>query len=394
LLFGRTESIRVKGVDLFCRALNELHIDGYHPSYTIRGEKAGNEEHLYELLKNEYKAPPEINIKPYSTNKSELLQDIKSASLVVLPSRGEGFGLAAVEAISLGIPTIVSDKSGIGMLINQLDIDQTIKERFIWKVGESDMHIGDLRNKIAFCLENQEVCFEYVKKLRVKLIEKSSWKGAAKVFTKICQNFSNIELMEDENEELSLFMQRRLPYLRLYDRALEKANESIDILSIKLNRLRERQGELLLKKSESVKIRIALLDPCFPLPSEEHSIASIREQEEKMNMGEIRKEVAEWYFNVWEQKDEHSQLDIRLFKALPTINLIKADSKMFVGSFLLNENDLSPTFIVENKRTDSMGYKLYQTYLEHFEIIWNSARSFDELTEDEINAWKDGKILQ
>ncbi|MBA3548505.1 MAG: glycosyltransferase [Nannocystis sp.] len=46
-------------------------------------------------------------------------RDILASSLVLMPSRSEGFGLVGLEAIAAGTPVLVSDQSGLGDLLRE-----------------------------------------------------------------------------------------------------------------------------------------------------------------------------------------------------------------------------------------------------------------------------------
>lgn len=46
---------------------------------------------------------------------------LHEADLVVLPSRAEGFGLAALEAISAAIPVLISRHSGIALTLQKVE---------------------------------------------------------------------------------------------------------------------------------------------------------------------------------------------------------------------------------------------------------------------------------
>ena len=105
-----------------------------------------------------------------------------------------------------------------------------------------------------------------------------------------------------------------------------------------------------------------------------------------MESGEIRKEVAEW-LSVWQEYEENYKpnanddagLEIKLFQSLPTVNMIRADNKMFVGTFLLTKeiNEHQPTFIVENI-ANTMGEKLFASYVEHFDNLSKYSISIDD----------------
>lgn len=60
-----------------------------------------------------------ITVNPYNyMDHSALISEIASHSLCVMPSLREGFGLTGWEAISVGVPTIISEQSGLYELLN------------------------------------------------------------------------------------------------------------------------------------------------------------------------------------------------------------------------------------------------------------------------------------
>ncbi|MCJ8269735.1 MAG: glycosyltransferase, partial [Psychrosphaera sp.] len=60
-----------------------------------------------------------INLQPlpYTTDRKKLFKDLKNASVAAMPSWHEGFGLVGWEAISAGVPLILSKDSGVYELI-------------------------------------------------------------------------------------------------------------------------------------------------------------------------------------------------------------------------------------------------------------------------------------
>ena len=50
----------------------------------------------------------------------QLAEEFCQADLVIMPSRTEGFGLAALEALSAGLPVLVSCNSGIGKALKEV----------------------------------------------------------------------------------------------------------------------------------------------------------------------------------------------------------------------------------------------------------------------------------
>jgi glycosyltransferase involved in cell wall biosynthesis len=56
-----------------------------------------------------------VTPRSFSTDIAKLDQAFREASLVLMPSRAEGFGLAGLEAIARGTPTLVSESSGTSL---------------------------------------------------------------------------------------------------------------------------------------------------------------------------------------------------------------------------------------------------------------------------------------
>lgn len=57
---------------------------------------------------------------PFTKDRKELFNNLRSASVAMMPSWHEGFGLVAWEAIAAGVPLIVSKKSGAYRLLEEL----------------------------------------------------------------------------------------------------------------------------------------------------------------------------------------------------------------------------------------------------------------------------------
>lgn len=102
-----------KGIDiLFSAYLNaftgqddvELFIKTFpNPHNNVRA--------LWKKLSSAYPDPPKLRIDERSYTDDQLLALYKSADVVVLPSRGEGFNLPAAEALALAIPVITTGYS-------------------------------------------------------------------------------------------------------------------------------------------------------------------------------------------------------------------------------------------------------------------------------------------
>ncbi len=210
----------------------------------------------------------------------------------------------------------------------------------------------------------------------------------------------------DRNEGLYLFGGRGDAFFQLYDEALLGIQSQLDIFSLKLSRFRKQHTETLLNAASKTRIRIALLDPAFPLPADHVSLASLREQEERSPVGAIRRDVAEWADLVAEYRkrvDRHQivvapgkGLEVRLYNILPTVNLFRVDTNLFVGPYLLDVEDReTPTFLIKSEAPGrgSMGSTMFNVYNRHFDAVWSNerTRSIEEVSSDEIAHWREGR---
>jgi hypothetical protein len=210
----------------------------------------------------------------------------------------------------------------------------------------------------------------------------------------------------DRNEGLYLFGGRGDAFFQLYDDALGGIQSQLDIFSLKLSRFRRQHTATLLKAAARTRIRIALLDPGFPLPEDHISLASLREQEEKSPAGAIRRDVSEWatvyadYRRAVDGGDlaetPSNGLAIRLYNILPTVNLFRVDSNLFVGPYLLNVEDReTPTFLIKASAPghSSMGNTMFNVYQRHFEAVWSNprTRAIGQVLPEELDCWRQGR---
>lgn len=212
---------------------------------------------------------------------------------------------------------------------------------------------------------------------------------------------------ESQQDGVYLFGGRGDKFLEMYDQSIESASSKLDIFALSLNRLRRNHGRRLLELARTLRIRIALLDPQFPVPNEMASLAAIREKEERGSQGDIRRSVAAWYYDVWRPYcEQHAVLPsdpegpglfMKLYRVLPTVNLFRADNRLFVGPYLVSvEDHKTPSMVFDAipHATRHVGTRLFETYQKHFDEIWNSedTRDFIGLREEEVEQWRKGLL--
>ena len=117
---GDSEDFCLKGYDIAARAVAELCKHEPHRfKLVFVGAPKGEEEKVKEMLLKEGIAASQLIVRSYKERK-ELAAQFCEADLAIMPSRSEGFGLAALEALSAGLPVLVSGNSGMGDALKEL----------------------------------------------------------------------------------------------------------------------------------------------------------------------------------------------------------------------------------------------------------------------------------
>ncbi|XP_015776057.1 PREDICTED: uncharacterized protein LOC107354137 isoform X4 [Acropora digitifera] len=122
LVFGRgdREDFYLKGYDIAARAVAELCKHEPHLfKLVFVGASKGEEEKVKEMLLKQGIAASQLIVRSYK-ERGELAAQFCEADLAIMPSRSEGFGLAALEALSAGLPVLVSGNSGFGDALKEL----------------------------------------------------------------------------------------------------------------------------------------------------------------------------------------------------------------------------------------------------------------------------------
>lgn len=118
-VFGRVnfEDLAVKGLDIISETVASL---GRRFKLTCVGSPPGQQKEFETwFLEKTGIARDQLTIRRYC-NQDEVKGMFREADLVALPSRVEGFGLIAVEAISAGVSVLISRQSGISTALRKV----------------------------------------------------------------------------------------------------------------------------------------------------------------------------------------------------------------------------------------------------------------------------------
>ncbi|KAL9950413.1 hypothetical protein ACROYT_G042902 [Oculina patagonica] len=120
LVFGRgdSEDFELKGYDIAAQAVAELKDNSYHLMFV--GAPSGKEESIKEKLLQHGISRRQLTVRGFDESRERLSKLLCEVDLTIMPSRTEGFGLTALEALSAGLPVLVSGNSGLGKALKKV----------------------------------------------------------------------------------------------------------------------------------------------------------------------------------------------------------------------------------------------------------------------------------
>ena len=120
LVFGRgdSEDFQLKGYDIAAQAITELKDMTYKLVFV--GATSGEEEKVADVLLKQGIDRSQLRVRRFNESREKLADLFCEVDLAIMPSRTEGFGLAALEALSAGLPVLVSGNSGFGEALKKV----------------------------------------------------------------------------------------------------------------------------------------------------------------------------------------------------------------------------------------------------------------------------------
>jgi glycosyltransferase involved in cell wall biosynthesis len=179
---GRGDDVRVKGLDLVAALIRSDHLlqaaDG-EANVILRGM---TQPSMLELFNGS--VPGRTRARGFSSDQEEIWDELKSASVVLMPSRAEAFGLVALEAISAGVPILISEGSGIALLLKRLAKDRKLSPELVTAcclpiTDQPDVDVSVWGKRIRGVLEDRKPAFVTAGKLRAELSGELTWARAA-----------------------------------------------------------------------------------------------------------------------------------------------------------------------------------------------------------------------
>jgi glycosyltransferase involved in cell wall biosynthesis len=179
LVLGRAEDATLKGLDIAARAIAvvaarrpdlRLHL-------VIRGAPPGTGDDLQKEILGIAVRGLDVRVRAYSSEADRIADDIRQSSLVLMPSRSEGFGLVGLEAISMGVPVLLSERSGIAEAIAR-DAREHARGHLVPVTCELEADVAEWARRIEFTLADRRAAFQRAQELRLALMDTWTWAGA------------------------------------------------------------------------------------------------------------------------------------------------------------------------------------------------------------------------
>ena len=122
LLCGRgdAEDFELKGYDVAAKAFAEQELKGGPYRLLFVGAPDGEEDEVARKLLECGIAKEQLTVRKFVESREKMADLFCEVDLAIMPSRTEGFGLIALEALSAGLPILVSSNSGFAKALQNL----------------------------------------------------------------------------------------------------------------------------------------------------------------------------------------------------------------------------------------------------------------------------------
>ncbi|XP_015765571.1 PREDICTED: uncharacterized protein LOC107344438 [Acropora digitifera] len=122
LLCGRgdKEDFEVKGYDIAVKAFADQRLKGKRYSLLFVGSPEGKQDEVGERLLNCGIDKKQLTVREFVKSREKMKDLFCEVNMVIMPSKSEGFGLVALEALSAGLPILVGSNSGFARAIEDV----------------------------------------------------------------------------------------------------------------------------------------------------------------------------------------------------------------------------------------------------------------------------------
>ncbi|XP_035665277.1 uncharacterized protein LOC118408577 [Branchiostoma floridae] len=194
LSVGRVKNVEhLKGYNLVGRSISIAARYLEFLRWVARGISEDDFERSLKILEDNLDSGDLIpTLRPYGTQE-DILEDMMTAHLVLMPSRSEPFGLVGLEAIAAGVPVLISDQSGLADMIKTFVDEKKFPRGLLNRIVKTSVRDSDMEenaktwaDKIRETLTDTETAFDDAKKFKAALLKSKYWEDSQNDFLQAC----------------------------------------------------------------------------------------------------------------------------------------------------------------------------------------------------------------
>ncbi|KNY05162.1 hypothetical protein AKH00_12305 [Microbacterium sp. GCS4] len=180
LFIGRADDFHSKGIDLAAEALLKIMDEwprgrSHPPVLVIRGVPDDAADDVKRKLDSIFDGRVSYTLRPYTDSETVLTHDLAQAKVLIMPSRHEGFGLAAFEAISAGVPVLISAESGVAQFLSESHLDTSPRSVISTRDSPTRLAVDRWADAIQAVLDDFDSARSEVTSLRTSVGRLVSW---------------------------------------------------------------------------------------------------------------------------------------------------------------------------------------------------------------------------
>ena len=167
LLCGRgdEEDFELKGYDIAVKAFADQRLKGKHYFLLFVGSPEGKQDEVRERFLKYGITGEQLTVREFVKSRERMKELFCEVDMLIMPSKSEGFGLVALEALSAGLPILVGSNSGFARVIKNLPFGKCSIVTDPLDPARWAAAIEDVRDRHEVVLEESEILKErYSKK--------------------------------------------------------------------------------------------------------------------------------------------------------------------------------------------------------------------------------------
>ena len=176
LLCGRgdDEDFELKGYDIAVKAFVDQRLKGKRCHLLFVGAPDGKQDEVRRRLLNCGITDEQLIVRKFVQSRTRMRDLFCEVDLVIMPSKSEGFGLVALEALSAGLPVLVGSNSGFARAMEGIPLGT-------YSIVDSD-DPGKWAEAIEGVRVRYRVCLQESKLLREAYGQEYCWKRQCEAF--------------------------------------------------------------------------------------------------------------------------------------------------------------------------------------------------------------------